>query len=77
MVLARAAEDYKVYVLVQTATAQEEQRRLHPAVPASGIAAGELFLAAVASNSYSQGGDDAAALGAQINLSMDEGEKEN
>lgn len=66
--LALTAEDYKVYVLVQTATGQEEQRLLHPAVPASGIAAGELFLAAVASNSYLQGGDDAAALGVQINL---------
>lgn len=75
--LARAAEDYKVYVLVQTATAQEELRLLHPAVPASGLAAGELFLAAVASNSYLQAGDDAAAPAVQINLSMDEGEKEN
>lgn len=74
-VVAQAAENDWACVLVQKATAQEEQRRLHPAVPASDIAPGGLFLFAFASDSYSQCGGDAAALRVHTNLSMDKREK--
>lgn len=76
-VVAQAAEDDKACVLVQKATAQEEQRLLHPAVPASDIAAGGLFLVAIASGSYSQCEGDAAAPKVHTNLSMDEREKQD
>lgn len=75
--VAQAAEDDKACVLVQKATAQEEQRLLHPAVPASDIAAGGLFLVAIASDFYSQCGGDAAAPRVHTNLSMDEREKQD
>lgn len=76
-VVAQAAEDDQACVLVQKATAQEEQRLLHPAVPASDIAAGGLFLFAFASDSYSQCGGDAAALRVHRSLSVDEREKQD
>lgn len=76
-VVAQAAQENQACVLVQKATAQEEQRLLHPAVPASDTAAGKLFLFVLASDSYSQHGDDAAALRVHKNLSMNEREKED
>ena len=76
--VAQAAEDEKACVLVQKATAQEEQRLLHPAAPASDIAAGGLFPLAFASDSYSQcGGDAAAAPRVHTSLSMDERERQH
>lgn len=74
-VVAQAAEDDKACVLVQKATAQEEQRLLHPAVPASDIAAGGPFLVVIASDSYSQCGSDAAAPRVHTSLSIEEREK--
>lgn len=76
-VVAQAAEDDKVCVLVQKVTAQEAQKLLHPAVPASDIAAGELFLAGIASDSYLQCGGDAAALKVHTNLSTDKRQKQD
>ena len=76
-VVAQAAEDDQASVLVQKATAPEEQRLLHPAVPASDIAAGGLLLVAVAADSYSQCGGDAAALRGHTSLSMDERKKQD
>lgn len=75
-VVAQAAEDDQVDVSAQTVTAREAQRLLHPAAPASDIAAGWLFPVAIASGSYLQAGDDAAAPMVQKNLLMDE-EKRN
>lgn len=75
--VAQAAQEDRACVLVQKATAQEEQRLLHPAVPASDTAAGRLFLLVLASDSYSQRGDAAAALGVHKNLSIDERVKQD
>lgn len=74
-VAAQAAEDAQVDVSAPTAAAREAQRLLHPAAPASDIAAGGLFLVAIASDSYLRAGDDAAAPTVQMDLSRDEREK--
>lgn len=74
-VAVQAAEDAQVDVSAPTAAAREARRLLHPAAPASDIAAGGLFLVAIASDFYLQAGDDAAALTVQMDLSMDKREK--
>lgn len=75
-VVAQAVEDGKACVLVRKAAAPEEQRLLHPAVPASDTAAAGLFLVAVASYSYSRCGAEAAAPRVRTNLSGDGRERQ-